>query len=1231
MALASFTQAGFEAYQNIFNVADLTIGNAFNISASKHLLPAATGTQDIGSSTLVFRKGYFGALSTTVNLGTTAITLDRASGAQSLTGISIDGLAGSSTKMVVSDTRAVVDTPETTASPGIWADFKSNTTNSLADGGSFNGVMSIRQYGSGTDWSGGKAHQLAFTDNDNIWHRSGSSTTWGTWYKLIHTNNLSSITSVGTLTGLTSSGAVSITNNTASSSTSTGALTITGGLGVGGAIYAGASSSISATTVGSTSLSITNPDTGTGSDARLILSNGTNTASILMRSTTNVAESNALVISSGASGNLILYAAGASRATISSTSVAISLATASTSTSTGALTIAGGLGVGGAVFASSFSGSGAALTSLTAGNLSGTIPAAVLGNSSVFIGTTSIALNRASGAIALTGITSIDGDAATVDGKSINAITQWGVAYADTATSLAGTAAGTAAQILQSNGAAAPTWSTFDMATHSPLFAHKLVKWATTVDIAPSTFSANVLTGYSNTNTTTVTTTLNSLSLTLASTVGVKVGAAVSVATTNIPANTLIPTISSATVAIAQNVPGWTLATTAITGAAGTATATFAAQAGAPYSVGSTIYVSGATPTTYNGTFTVTACTTTTVSWASAETVTATVQGSITNLITTAITGTGTTATATFAAKTYAPYAVGASITISGATPTTYNGTFTVTACTTSSVSWASTETVTATVQGYVNAGIAAGTTVSHTFAQTIAAFTPDGTAATVNDRVLVKDITTVAGLNAGAAYRGIYTVTTVGSTTVPWVLTRATDADTVAELAGALVTVSAGTANGGRTFTGYTKSTDTLNTTAVVFNKHLDQMASSATGSIPVTASGIDLSIETKSVQVNGGSIADLAASSIGRMTVAATSASTYTRASSLYIAGTPVASTNTTMTDVYSIYVAQGRNYFTSGTGGGALQAVGYSASYGALTTPNTFTGALNVIMGTASNATWLISGTSNATFRGGIQLLDAGGAMRLYSNTTTGLAVVASDLQPFTAGTGNIGTTALRFASVNANAADINGTIKSASNVIIQKTSGLGIQVDTTTPTFPFRDLIGQLVVRGSGVNNPTWAAIMTNIYAYQFTVNQEIWLTFHVDHDYVPGTVVYIHTHWTHNSTTVTTGGVTWTFDVTAAKGHQQAAFAAAKTTSVTQTATPTTQYEHFIAETALTVAGGSASLIDTALIEPDTLIMVRVSLTGNTLSAATNPFLLSCDLHYQSTGIGTKARAPNFYV
>jgi len=64
----------------------------------------------------------------------------------------------------------------------------------------------------------------------------------------------------------------------------------------------------------------------------------------------------------------------------------------------------------GLLTATAFSGSGASLTSLPAGQLSGTIPSGVLGNSSLYIGTTSIALNRSSSAQSLTGV-NIDGSA----------------------------------------------------------------------------------------------------------------------------------------------------------------------------------------------------------------------------------------------------------------------------------------------------------------------------------------------------------------------------------------------------------------------------------------------------------------------------------------------------------------------------------------------------------------------------------------------------------------------------------------------------------------------------------------------------------------------------------------------------------------------------------------------------------------------------------------------------
>lgn len=60
--------------------------------------------------------------------------------------------------------------------------------------------------------------------------------------------------------------------------------------------------------------------------------------------------------------------------------------------------------------------------------------------------------------------------------------------------------------------------------------------------------------------------------------------------------------------------------------------------------------------------------------------------------------------------------------------------------------------------------------------------------------------------------------------------------------------------------------------------------------------------------------------------------------------------------------------------------LNATGFSGAWG-----NPPTSGPLVTMGTASGATWLVGGTSNGTFRGGLQLLDQGTGLRLYTGTS------------------------------------------------------------------------------------------------------------------------------------------------------------------------------------------------------------------------------------------------------
>lgn len=203
---------------------------------------------------------------------------------------------------------------------------------------------------------------------------------------------------------------------------------------------------------------------------------------------------------------------------------------------------------------------------------------------------------------------------------------------------------------------------------------------------------------------------------------------------------------------------------------------------------------------------------------------------------------------------------------------------------------------------------------------------------------------------------------------------------------------------------------------------------------------------------------------------------------------------------------------------------------------------------------------------------------------------------------------------------------GNLKIAGDVTYPKTKGSGIKVDTATPTFGWRDITGSIETRGSGTTLPTWTTYRGAISQYQFDLSDECWLVFHLPHDYVPGSDLFIHAHWSL-ATAGITEDVTWGFDISYAKGHQQAAFNAPVRVTVTQTSS-TTQYYHMIAEVQFTNAGGTGGLLDNSIIEVDGLLLVRAEVATNT--GGTNPFLHCVDIHYQSTNMATKNKAPDFW-
>lgn len=139
-----------------------------------------------------------------------------------------------------------------------------------------------------------------------------------------------------------------------------------------------------------------------------------------------------------------------------------------------------------------------------------------------------------------------------------------------------------------------------------------------------------------------------------------------------------------------------------------------------------------------------------------------------------------------------------------------------------------------------------AGVGATLTNAGTLVAFTPDGTVASVNDRILVYNQT-------NQAENGVYVVTTVGSGAVAWVLTRASDADTYALKNpnglgnGDAFFITSGATGAGETYVCNTVGVITFGTTAITFVQiSATQIYSAGTG---LTLTGTSFSISNTAV----------------------------------------------------------------------------------------------------------------------------------------------------------------------------------------------------------------------------------------------------------------------------------------------------------------------------------------------------------------------------------------------
>ncbi len=117
---------------------------------------------------------------------------------------------------------------------------------------------------------------------------------------------------------------------------------------------------------------------------------------------------------------------------------------------------------------------------------------------------------------------------------------------------------------------------------------------------------------------------------------------------------------------------------------------------------------------------------------------------------------------------------------------------------------------------GHLLERITSGVGATLTNSGTQAAISIDGVSLAANDRLLVKN-------QATAAQNGIYKVTTVGSGSTNWVLTRTTDFNTAADtgvVEGAFTIIEEGTSNAGTFWIETGAGPFTIGTTAITFTQ---------------------------------------------------------------------------------------------------------------------------------------------------------------------------------------------------------------------------------------------------------------------------------------------------------------------------------------------------------------------------------------------------------------------------
>jgi len=300
----------------------------------------------------------------------------------------------------------------------------------------------------------------------------------------------------------------------------------------------------------------------------------------------------------------------------------------------------------------------------------------------------------------------------------------------------------------------------------------------------------------------------------------------------------------------------------------------------------------------------------------------------------------------------------------------------------------------------YNNGTSGVGATLTN--AGTQAAFSIDGYTPSVGDRVLIQ-------FQTSSLQNGIYSVTAAGSVSSNWVLTRTTDFDVWSQIPGAFVFIEKGTLYNATGWVSTSATTGTVGSTAITFTQFSG--AGTYTAGTGLTLTGTQFSISNTAVSAGSYTIANITVNAQGQLTSASSasttgtgnvvlansptlvtpalgtpSSATLTNATGLPlttgVTGTlPVGNGGTGATTLSGVIYGNGTSAFTAATGSQIVSAIGSSAVTNATNAANvaltTGSGATNYLVfaaGTSGNqaeyvATGLTYNATNNAITGGI----------------------------------------------------------------------------------------------------------------------------------------------------------------------------------------------------------------------------------------------------------------------